>query len=230
MKKYVLNLYIFCFIHCAASVRKELTVYIDPNREDCFYQTAKKGDIIDVDYQVIDGGHGELDITFHLVDPTGKIIVADYKKSENTHTAESTLDGDWRFCFDNSFSSYNAKTVYFEISVGLEDEWGEADDEPFDFDDDTLKSSQVLDLQIGDVQEIINKVRGHLNNAVHLQDALKADEARDRNIAEENYFKVNTYSLCQLFIMFFVGFIQVVMVKSLFDDQSKASKIWKNFR
>lgn len=39
-------------------------------------------------------------------------------------------DGDYRFCFDNTFSSFNKKTVFFEIIIETEDgsqdseDWG----------------------------------------------------------------------------------------------------------
>lgn len=80
-----------------------------------------------------------------------------------------------------------------------------------------------------DIQEAINSVRNHLTKARHLQDMIKSSEARDRNVAEENYFKVNTFSMVQILIMVGVALIQVVMVRSLFDDNSKVHKMWKAF-
>lgn len=56
---------------------------------------------------------------------------------------------------------------------------------------------------------------------------LRSHEARDRNAAEENYFKVNAWSFFQIIVMVSVGFCQVVMVKSLFDTDSKAHKLWR---
>ncbi|XP_018576390.1 transmembrane emp24 domain-containing protein 5 [Anoplophora glabripennis] len=213
-------------IHYVQSLEREITINVDPGKEDCFFQKTKEGDVIDLDYQVIDGGHGDLDITFHLVDPTGRILVADYKKSENTHRADASVTGDYKFCFDNTFSTYNSKTVFFELIVeGNDDnEWGS--EENLDFEGINL--DQIYELKVQDVQEIVNSVRNHLTKVRHLQDLIKSTEARDRNIAEENYFKVNTYSFLQLLLMMAVGLIQVVMVKSLFDEQSKAHKIWKN--
>ncbi|KAJ8956755.1 hypothetical protein NQ314_006629 [Rhamnusium bicolor] len=185
----------------------------------------QRGDVIDLDYQVIDGGHGDLDITFHLVNPSGRILVADYKKSENTHRVDAEVSGDYKFCFDNTFSSYNMKTVFFELIIeGNDDsEWGS--DENLDFEG----ADQIYELKVQDVQEIVTSVRNHLTKVRHLQDLIKSSEARDRNVAEENYFKVNTYSFLQLILMIIVGIIQVVMVKSLFDERSKVHKIWKNF-
>lgn len=61
--------------------------------------------------KVIDATHGELDISFQLTDPVGRVIVSDYKKPENSHRHQATLNGDYRFCFDNTFSMFSQKTV-----------------------------------------------------------------------------------------------------------------------
>ncbi|CAH0559561.1 unnamed protein product [Brassicogethes aeneus] len=215
---------ILCFLLCCIStvlcLEKEITFNVDPGKEDCFFQRAKKGDVIDVDYQVIDGGHGDLDITFHLVDPTGRILVADYKKSENTHRADASMDGDYKFCFDNTFSGYNSKAIFFEFIIEGED----------DYPDSTIEGLQpedVYDITVQDIQEMLNTVKTHVTKVRHLQDLIKSSEARDRNVAEENFFKVNTFSFVQIGVMCLVGFVQVVLLRSLFDEKSRAHNLWR---
>lgn len=205
------------------AVDREMTVNIEPGREECFYETAKKGDAIDVEYQVIDGGHGDLDITFRLADPNGRILIVDFKKPENNHRADAQMDGDYRFCFDNTFSSFNMKTIFFELIIESENEseW-DSEENP-----EGLQPELVYELQLQDFEDILNEIRSHLKKARHFQDLIKSTEARDRNLAEENYFKVNTFSFFQLLLMLSVGIIQVVMVKSLFDDRAKVRQIWK---
>lgn len=78
--------------------------------------------------QVVDGGHGDLDTSFELTEPTGRIIVADFKKSDNIHRHRVTLEGDYRFCFDNTFSRFNSKTVFFELIIESENGSQEEDD------------------------------------------------------------------------------------------------------
>lgn len=201
-----------------------MTVNIDAGREECFYETARKGDAIDFEYQVIDGGHGDLDITFRLADPNGRILIADFKKSDNNHRADAEMDGDYRFCFDNTFSSYNTKTIFFELIIENENEseW-DSEENP-----EGIQPELVSEMQLENFEDILNEIHGHLKKAKHLQDLIKSTEARDRNVAEANYFKVNTFSLIQLILMLIVGIIQVVMLKSLFDDSSKVHKIWRN--
>lgn len=218
MKLLLLFIFLPCFVQ---SLEKEITVNIDPGREDCFFQQVKQGEVIDLEYQVIDGGHGELDITFRLSDPNGRILHADFKKSENSHRLDAAHTGDYKFCFDNTFSAYNTKTVFFELLVDRDDDdWGSQEI-------NDLPAEEDYELKVQDIQEVIGKVRGHLTKARHYQDMFKSFEARDRNVAEENFFKVNSFSLFQLIIMISVGIIQVIMVRSLFDDGSQVHKIWK---
>ncbi|CAH1100985.1 unnamed protein product [Psylliodes chrysocephalus] len=223
MKNYLFIVIIgfLCILQSVKSIEKELTIYIEAGTESCFYQQIKSGEVIDIDYQVIDGGHGDLDINFRLVDSTGRILLTDFKRSENNHRHDATMDGDYRFCFDNSFSSYNTKTVFFELIIEGEDngQW--------QFDENINFENNSQDLIAKDVHNIINNVRSHLTKARNIQDLLKSTEARDRNLAEENFFKVNTFSFIQLLLMIVVGFIQVVMVRSLFDNHSRVHKIWK---
>lgn len=90
-----------------------------------------------------------------------------------------------------------------------------------------MPTEDVYDLKVQDIQEVINGVRNHLTKVRHIQEIIKSTEARDRNVVEENFFKVNTFSMIQIVIMIFAGLIQVVMVRSLFDDKSKVHGIWK---
>ncbi|CAB3380715.1 Hypothetical predicted protein [Cloeon dipterum] len=175
---------------------------IDPGVEECFFHNLKFGSSVDVEYQVIDG---------------------DFKKSENTlrHTVQE--DGDYKFCWDNSFSSYNSKTVFFEILVDTD---GESDD--WNWDEDVgLTAEDVYEIKVQDIQEAINRVHSHLTKVRHTQDQIRAHEARDRNVAESIFSMVNNWSMIQIIVMLAVGAVQVIMVRSLFDDSSRVHKLWK---
>lgn len=224
MDKYALfTLCLLTYLIAIQAHEKQLTITIEPKKQDCFFEKITEKQTVELDYQVIDGGHGDLDITFQTYDPHGRILVADFKKSGNTHTLTTQMTGDYKFCFDNTFSSFNTKTVFFEIIIENEDDdFGALEDM------EGFNPEEVYELKIEDIQEIVNRVRTHMNKIRQLQDVIKSIEARDRNIAEENYFKVTTFSLVQIIVMAAVGLIQVIMLRSLFDDNSKVNKIWKN--
>lgn len=201
-----------------------LTISIDPGRKDCFFQYINENETVELEYQVVNGAHGNLDITFSVADPVGGLLFTDFKKTGNSHTMIAHQSGDHQFCFDNTFSFYNFKIVFFDfILMEQIDEWGSSKDFNFNIDDEVTS----LVIQVNYIMGIITKVREHLIRVKHLQYIHKSFEARDRNVLEENYFTVNTFSFVQVTIMVIVGVIQVIMIRSLFDDRSKVSKIWK---
>lgn len=216
-------------IDSVLSSEREMTISIDPGREECFYQPVKPGQVIDLEYQVIDGGQGEIDISFHLATPTGRIIVSDIKKPENSHRTEASEEGDYRMCWDNTFSHFNSKTVFFEIIVESDDDDDDDEKDPWDIDFEKygVSPEELYDMKIQDIQDAMMRVRSQLIKVRHIQDTLRAFEARDRNVAESNYVRVNSWSIIQICVMLLVGLIQVIMVRSLFDDKSRVHRLWK---
>lgn len=202
-------------------------MHVDAGKEVCFYQAAKAGDVIDVEYQVIDGGHGDLDINFELASPDGRVLSRDLKKSDNIVRHDVTRDGDHKICFDNQFSSFSRKTVFFEIIIESQNE--EADDQETNWKKQLgdLTPEEFYDIQVKDIQEYVGRIRNYLTKSRQMQDSLRSFEARDRNIAEENYFKVNAWSMFQICAMIAVGGLQVFMVRSIFDTGSKMYSVWK---
>ena len=57
--------------------------------------------------KVIDGG--DLDISVTIFDPTGKKIGEDIQQEDGLHPIDTAAGGDFKFCFDNSFSRMSEK-------------------------------------------------------------------------------------------------------------------------
>lgn len=55
----------------------------------------------------------------------------------------------------------------------------------------------------------MGRIRAHLTKSRFMQDQLRAYEARDRNLAENNCTKVNTWSMINITVMVVTGMIQV---------------------
>lgn len=64
-------------------------------------------------------------------------------------------------------------------------------------------------------------MKSRLSKSIQIQTLLKAFEARDRNIQESNFDRVNFWSMVNLAIMVTVSAVQVYMLKSLFEDKRK---------
>jgi len=59
------------------------------------------------------------------------------------------------------------------------------------------------------MKDVMSRVHSQLSKVRHLQDQLRAHEARDRNIAESNFSRVNSWSLVYIILLLLVGLIQV---------------------
>ena len=71
------------------------------------------------------------------------------------------------------------------------------------------------------LQDTINNVKARLGKSVHIQTVLRAFEARDRNIQESNFDRVNFWSITNLVVMMMIAATQVYLVRSLFEDKRK---------
>lgn len=71
------------------------------------------------------------------------------------------------------------------------------------------------------LQDTINSVKARLGKSVQIQTLLRAFEARDRNLQESNFDRVNLWSVVNLTLMVLVSAVQVYLVRSLFEDKRK---------
>lgn len=71
------------------------------------------------------------------------------------------------------------------------------------------------------LQDTINNVKARLGKSSQIQTLLRAFEARDRNIQESNFERVNFWSVVNLIAMVLVSGVQVYLVRSLFEDKRK---------
>jgi len=76
---------VLLLVASAGALSNEFTVAVDPGKEECFYTSLTKDLYLEIDYQVIDGDQGELDVDFYLASPTGRRIIAESRKSDSSH-------------------------------------------------------------------------------------------------------------------------------------------------
>ncbi|XP_076341542.1 transmembrane emp24 domain-containing protein 1-like [Tachypleus tridentatus] len=211
----------------AENNESELSITVGPGKTECFYQYAKEDDVIEIEYQVLDATFGdieirrELNINFFLRSPTNREIISDYMKADAVHRHEVKERGDYKICFDNTNSRFSTKSVYFEIFVDSEEE------DRWDNLDVVYPPELIYNDTIEDIKNCMDKVRDNLIKVKHFQDQMRATEARDRNIQEHNFSQVNTFSIIIVSVMLIVGAVQVLMVRSLFEEKSKLHKIFK---
>ncbi|XP_020375529.1 transmembrane emp24 domain-containing protein 1-like [Rhincodon typus] len=187
----------------------EFTFVLPPGREECFYQNAGYNSSMELEYQVI-GGAG-LDVDFTVFSPVGESLIVESRKSDGVHMIEPTIIGDYKICFDNSFSTISEKVIFFEVIFDdAEEDWSEI-----------VEPEELLDVKVDDIKESIGNMNTKLAKSVQIQAILRAFEARDRNLQEGNLDRVNFWSAINLGVMLVVSVVQVYMLKSLFDDRRK---------
>uniref|UniRef100_A0A4W5N7Q3 Transmembrane p24 trafficking protein 1b n=1 Tax=Hucho hucho TaxID=62062 RepID=A0A4W5N7Q3_9TELE len=130
---------------------------------------------------------------------------------------EPTEEGDYQICFDNSFSRFSEKMVFFEVIIegqpgdlGGDDEWAGLG-EP----------ESLLEYKLEDIRESIDSVHRRLERSRQMQTVLRAFEARDRNLLEDNLWRVSFWSCTSLIVMLGVALTQVYTVRRLFDDRRR---------
>ncbi|XP_069823800.1 transmembrane emp24 domain-containing protein 5 [Dendropsophus ebraccatus] len=197
------------------SVDSDFTFTLPAGNRECFYQSMRRDGTMEIEYQVLDGA--SLDVDFYLFAPNGDLLLSEQRQSDGVHTLE-TVDGDYRFCFDNTFSRMSEKVVFFELILDhMNEEAGGQEDWK-----NYVVGTDLLDMKLEDILETINSVKARLGKSSHIQTLLKAFEARDRNIQESNYDRVNFWSTVNLVVMVVVSVLQVYMLKSLFEEKRKS--------
>ncbi|CAJ0580146.1 unnamed protein product, partial [Mesorhabditis spiculigera] len=203
----------------------DFTVEVPPGKFQCFFQpvTNPNHKSIEVDYQVVDGG--DLNINFMLL-LGAEVLIQETMKTDASHKVEIKQVGDYQVCFDNSFSYQSRKVVFFEIF--LYDQAGNLDD--FDYvkaglQDDRLKQRMA---DLGVTVEIFHgaatRIKNNFNKMEYHQAILRAHEARDRSVMNANLDRVSFWSIVNSLVLIFVGGIQVYMIRSLFEENSKVGR------
>ncbi|KAF4075508.1 hypothetical protein AMELA_G00235220 [Ameiurus melas] len=191
----------------------ELTFLLPAGSSECFFQTTQKNGTLEVEYQVIAGAG--MDVDFSIISPHGIHMVSEFRRSDGVHMVEPTEAGDYQICFDNSFSRFSEKMVFFEVilenaanDATAEEEWAGLG-EP----------ENMLEYKLEDIRESIESVHRHLERSRQMQTVLRAFEARDRNLLEDNLWRVSFWSCTSLVVMLTVACTQVYTLRRLFDDK-----------
>uniref|UniRef100_A0A8C0GWV3 Transmembrane p24 trafficking protein 3 n=1 Tax=Chelonoidis abingdonii TaxID=106734 RepID=A0A8C0GWV3_CHEAB len=95
-----------------------LTFELPDSARQCFHEPLQRGLKFTLDFQVITGGHYDVDC--YVEDPNGKTLYKEAKKQYDSFSYRAEVAGIYTFCFSNEFSTFSHKTVYFDFQVGDE--------------------------------------------------------------------------------------------------------------
>ncbi|XP_056144583.1 transmembrane emp24 domain-containing protein 1-like [Lampris incognitus] len=199
----------------AAMGQNQFTFMLPAGATECFFQPTLKNWSIEVEYQVLAGAG--LDVGFTLISPSGHRLTSDFRKSEGIHMVEPTDEGDYRLCFDNSFSKLSEKMVFFEVIVndrvgndglGRGEDWADA-----------VAPESLVDYKLEDIRESMDSLYRHLERSRQVQTTLRAFETRDRYLLENNLWRVSFWSCLNLLVMLTVAVTQIYTLRRLFEDK-----------
>lgn len=193
------------------------TFLLPAGRTECFFQTAISGDSLEVEYQVLAGSG--LDVGFALISPSGHRLVSDFRRSDGIHMTDPTEDGDYRLCFDNSFSKLSEKMVFFGVVVNSQNGVGGGREEWAD----VAVTDSLVEYKLEDIRMKMDSVHQNLERTRQVQTLLRAFEARDRYLLEDNLWRVSFWSCVTLFVMLTVAVTQIYTLRRLFDNTQRVS-------
>lgn len=181
----------------------ELTFELPDKAKQCFHEEVEQGVKFSLDYQVITGGHYDVDC--YVEDPMGNIIYRETKKQYDSFTYKTEVKGVYRFCFSNEFSTFSHKTVYFDFQVG---------DEPPILPDMGNRVTALTQMESACVT-----IHEALKTVIDSQTHYRLREAQDRARAEDLNSRVSYWSVGETIALFVVSFSQVLLLKSFFTEK-----------
>ncbi|XP_067930392.1 transmembrane emp24 domain-containing protein 1-like [Watersipora subatra] len=194
----------------------ELTIDVGPGKEECFHQPIlRTGIILDVDYQLIEAQH--LDISFRLNGPQRQVLKMDRRQREGSHQIHITEPGDYQLCFDNTFSAFASKQVFFEVYADIDDDTFPNTVPQLADPEEVEQAEEIIDITMEQIKNTLKAVQKHTEKTRSLQALLTSHMKRDRSISEDNYTRVNIFSGIYLSAMVLVSVGQVIMIRSLFN-------------
>ena len=222
------------FAPLSSGSRREMTVEVSPNTEECFFTPITTLGPLVVEYMVMDsrgelGQYGELDINFRVMTPLAKtehgsvasVLHSENKKGEGRHVFHPEAIGDYKACFENKFSYMNTKTVYFSIETEEAEEEDVVKDFFLEFEEQQYEEASE------EIQQRLKRMSLELSTSLYLQNKMKATNTKDRILAEANFARVNTTSFFYLFLILSSGAFQTIVVKNLFEDPRKMHPMWR---
>lgn len=212
------------FLNC---IQNEFSVIVDPGQRECFHQNLIPNLNVYVDFQVIQGG--ELDITFWLGSPSNRIIINEMQKNVGQYHFKTDETGEYHFCFDNSFSRFALKKVFFYMYTA--EVYVDPDFPVIDVDLNnkfTQDEMGELENRVEDFKSSFIKLNAKLEEIQRYQSVFRIYETIDRFIMDSNISRVNFWSIVNITVMILVGVTQVIMIRSLFEDKSKLGRVLRS--
>lgn len=198
----VLQILLWLVFFVQTIVGVELTFELADNAKQCFYQEIGKTISATLEYQVITGGHYDVDCK--VEDPDGLELYSKKKQQYDSYQWTTQKEGVYTVCFSNEFSTITHKVVYFDLQYG-----GEA----------PILPEMARATALTQMESSIVTLHEMLNTVVEYQTKFRLREATGRIFAQSLNEKVQVWSFLQMMILMVVAIGQVVVLRGFFSDK-----------
>ncbi|RWS08923.1 transmembrane emp24 domain-containing protein 7-like protein [Dinothrombium tinctorium] len=180
----------------------ELTFELADNDHQCFYEEIKKGIESTLEFQVVTGGHYDVDVK--MENPHGQAIYQGIKKQFDSFKWTADATGTYKFCFNNEFSTFSHKLIYFDLQVGYEP---------------PLPGVAEHATALTKMEHSTVNIHENLNQVLDAQTHYRLNEAKGRKRAEELNARVMNWSIGESFVILVITIGQVMILKNFFTDR-----------
>ena len=156
-----------------------------------------------------------MDIGFKLLTPNGNQVISRERIQAIDHFEfESSIFGDFQFCFSNKFSAVSHKVVFFDMRPV---------DENYLLNLEQEVSKDPVPTVLGPIETHLNSIHKLMSNASVVQLFYRHQEVVDKNMAEKLNQSVSVWSAAFSASIVVMSVVQVTIVKRFFYTQvSKA--------
>jgi len=180
----------------------ELTFELPDNAKECFHEIITEGTKSTLEFQVVTGGHYDVDVTLH--DPTRNVLYKQIKKQYDSYEWTAAKTGEYIACFSNEFSTFSHKLVYIDFQVG---------------DEDPLPGLEGAVEPLTQMETSAREIHENMNAVIDYQTHHRLRETQGRHRAEDLNERIMIWSVFVTFAVFCVGFGQVFVLKSFFSEK-----------
>ncbi|GIZ47621.1 hypothetical protein CBER1_05992 [Cercospora berteroae] len=190
-----------------------LTYKLTPNEKECFYTYVDQQNAKVAFYFAVQSG-GDFDIDYTVFGPDKqpgreKIVLDGQKERQGDYVFTATETGEYRFCFDNSISTFSDKVVDFEIAV---------ENEPRA---NLPQKAGASPDQLSGVEETILKLSGQVSTLTRQQKYFRTRENRNFSTVRSTEKRIFNMNIMETAFMIAMAGLQVFIVKMFFTGGRK---------
>lgn len=189
------------------SFNVEFKFEIGPGKVECFYQPMLNGTQLFISYEVLTGGDRNID--FFLRDERLEILVHKSWKTEGIFDQIIQTRGIYELCFDNSYSRFASKLVFFYMSAFVPEHW-----------DEYLKELADIHKTVANFSVSLQTLQQNIKNAVIHQSSSRMYVMLDYYTIMGNNKYVQYWSILQCIVIISASCLQVFFLRRLFHSKN----------